>query len=568
MFCIVRAKYLKLICQSMIMAARHHRLFFLLTLVASLVGIFLTLDSSITGFVVSDLTSVKHIYAPQVIFFTLAILSAVALFVSGDSLQKRLEEKENEQPSPSLEGTEQTVEEEKHFGKRYSGKRSFFDLFTKKTEVEQVPQKESIHSEGDKSYFSLESNHAGREESWTPERTRVEEKYKLKREESMKSIEYKIRKLRGQLLEAKKDLDSQSQQKRLDGYYFLKSTQDYQTLLDKIKKEYFELKMDFNPGIHDSLLVKKRTTAFGNLKGQFLEAILNNEHPIYADNDHGWFPRNRGYLLKLIQTTDISPHEVLSMPDVKKLYIEKAKTVPITEAMKNFGGEFIHAFPHSTNRKHMGYNNRALSEGEIQNYTLKDFLRIVLENKPMLSAATYKKNETNMLVDGRIGIIFKSGVIYDAGGKDLGSLGLPDGSRFRQCVDPHFSEGYQPIEHRVNTSTKNYETYNEFIIGGDYQIKGLYIGDAFLNHAERNKSRPDSYEPSSWMNENWYVWELLQEAIGRGLPVYKYTKEGGFEEINPKKYLKEHEKNKKAMLKAKEYEERTSRRKPEYRAAA
>jgi hypothetical protein len=388
---------------------------------------------------------------------------------------------------------EYTTTEEREFSKRYSGDKSIIKKIIGKKNIQHIEQKEVI-SDGKEDYCK----YYGRDYFITDKRERLEE--------IARSIVY----WRGKLIKDKKIIDSVDI--NISSWIY-----SYSIIIDNLRRLYASIEIDFPIDDYKKLEVAQARKGFKRALERLKKDI--DENSIIIDKD---FDSIRDRIRDLERLNELAELEepIPNIREIIDVFLKDTKTVSVSEISAKYGAAVVHVI-NNTGRfggDGVGENNQGLDSETIRRMGFKDFFHILTEKKPMIAASTVRPNYQDRLFTHQdvAGVIFKEGKVFDAGPRTITSVGLTDGTRFR-----HSAVGQaEPIEKRVEQAVhkefnKNLD-YNELIVGGDYQIGGLFI-------------YPES-EPR-------LVKEVAQLAVENNLSFYLLEVGKGLRQIDPQEYL-------------------------------
>jgi hypothetical protein len=414
--------------------------------------------------------------------------------VEPDPLQAQLEKKEEESNSPSLDGVEYNTADEKELSKRYSGKKSVIKKLIGIKNVQRVEQKEAI-TDGKENYCEY---FGGWGYSLDDKRKRLEE------------IARWITNERQELIKSKKVMD------RVD-INVMAWINKYSRTIENLRRLYASIDMDFPIDDYEKLKIVQAKKGFKRALERLQKDIAENN--IIIDKD---FYSVRERLQDLEGLSELAGLEE-PIPKVRELidlYLKETRTISVSEISAKYGVAVVHVINNIGRFKGdgVGENNQGLDSHTIRGMGFKDFFHILTEKKPMVAASTVRPNYQDRLFTHQdvVGVVFKEGKVFDAGSNTITSVGLADGTRFRHS----FPGSSDPIEKRVERAVnkvynKNLD-YNELIVGGDYQIGGLFIYP---------ESMPE------------LIKEVAQTAVKNNLSFYLLEEGKGLRQINPQDYI-------------------------------
>lgn len=466
-------------------------------------GVVLLSTSSLTGNVIVEQFKVPSSNIPY-LSLILIFAGILILGASSDSLQEWLGRKEEEEDEKSKKKKSPSLENlvgdhhEKDLEKRYSGKPSRLKKILGWSHVEHIPQKSVIGKEA---------------EDYQEEYDEKKVEYLLEERKQIEKLNEKIPLLRKKLYQEKKKMDKAAE----SGKYMPMYENEYLQTGEELAQVYEKLKMSFPKKEYQKLENKKRKLGFQKAEEELERDIKENNVPF------GDFQISRLIDMEDFQKgTDIASSKYQDRDYLIDAYFNLAKTVKISD-VENKGKRvyFIHSIPSDRpgNRLHSVNNRGLMNKGDPESFRMRNFLDIITQEKPMLSASSVDddSNERKFFCGG-YGIILGNGDIYDASNEDMGSQGLESGRRLRGLKISGKDE--LPILERIKNAIKpspRYK-YNEFIIG-NYDIKGIYFFGS-----------EDEYYPGE-LNA------LAQESKNRNLKLYQFETGSGFKEVNPNDYL-------------------------------
>lgn len=509
---------------------------FFLGLVTTLFGLFGMITSAkFTGFVISESLDIG-ISIPNAII--LIVLGVLLMTTSKDSLQQWFERKEKESPSPSLEGKLQTEKEAKHFAKRHSETKpsiwqKLFGHYVEKVPQKPQPNLEYIEVGDTRRHFLtpeekeiMKKNEGGSHLSESEKQQMIGQELAL-REEQAKLLTC-IPDVRKKLMDVKKMIDSKHWKINA------KDWENYMGNAEFLTKAYETLKMP----------IRNRTEMM--VKESAIKTILTDLEELkinISENKKPFSPIPTQIELRRlyeIRSGTKVKTDLPTMSELEDMYYRDTKTVSIREASDRYGVKITHGIPILAKER----GDRRSGDSGISHltwdHTLHDFLEIITNKKPMLSASsTSTYNGRIGWATGEIGVILKDGKIFDASPKDVGSQAdLETGRRYTNDRDMRDDD---PIDWRVEKTIVHGNSdsrfgHNELIVG-DYELGAIYYVEENIGHYPDGKN---------------IVKQAAQEAINRKLPFLRYYKEGdnyAFQEVNPRDYLEEKPDTRKAPTK-------------------
>ena len=452
---------------------------------------------------------------------------------SGDQVQNWLENKEKEQESPSLKNKKQTLREKLHFLKRnILGK-----LLIKRKELS---EREKEENERKKEYEDSKTYKTGSQKSLYP--------HQLTSEQELKTIHWEYEKK--QRDEEKKKAGEKVRDTRIGNSHSLLTeikrisrgiedeswAPDRETgigkVLDNLDKLYSSIGMKFAREPYEKILKEKGIKAAEVVLKRLEEYVLSNEHPVTHEEIYGQIKKASGWLRLGNQSFTNEGREKISHQMAKK-YAEETKTVSVSEASEQYDVKIVHGIPYYKdgwgnypqfyNNEYWKSKNNPI-KGQSQ-MTLEDFVDNILSKKPDLSASAIRKDSSTGEFYSPYGVIIKEGKIYDAAAHDIASQGASEKER----VKMRLSGGSGSIHERVrNASRERPESYNEFVVGDNHTIGGLYFVEGHQGW---------SVLSGKGQSQTEIVQRLAKEAIKYHVPLYKFKEEQGFIEVNPNDYL-------------------------------
>jgi hypothetical protein len=316
----------------------------------------------------------------------------------------------------------------------------------------------------------------------------------------------KIEKLKMELEQRRKDVEYEI----TSGTFRTDPWIHYEHTVERLKSLGYDVKGE------EEWALKRARFAAGRLYAKTARSIKSGRM-VMTSSGRDAKTRNHDALSLLAELGDL---DNLNYRKLKRLYMEKNKPYDITQLE---GSMVLHALPHpdSRHRSQTQINNKALSWDDAQAYTQHDFLRLILDKRPMLACYLHDIRSKELAsYDNGIGIIIGKGGIFDASQKDMQSQGMPDGARLRHTMA---SPGEQNMElaervRRAAYSTRTSQLHE--VIVGDYAVTGIYF-DA--------------------KNRGFRIDELAgvaKIANDRGIPLFRFDKGEGFSRVDPKDYLR------------------------------
>jgi hypothetical protein len=457
-----------------------------------LTSLFLFINNNVlTGFVTNSTDeTILGILPIGTLFLGLAFM------LSGrkDVLQARLEEMENDHPSPSLQKEEnksQTRKEKVHFGLR--------NLFGKRA-VRIVEQKNRNY-EKESDYQDRNDWYRGKEIREEEERRKIMEYQNEKAQraylESRKGIGKLTKFLRNPEMGSYKHRDiANSFANAFGDYEFMKKIrkayiekEDINTILKNINDLCAKQRIPFNKNRYQKLLEERllgyHKLNFDSAKGDLLKYLTENSERVHEKELYD-------KIYDFIETSRLSgaPKDGVSgvpitMEQAADFYRNNTRTIPLKNVEQKYGVTFVSAIPYQGTRRAFGSNyDLTKNHGAgAPNLNYKDFLETQIKGGLTISASTVDKNAKDRDFFSPIGVILEKGKIYDASHLDLESRNLNNGRIAGMNRDDESiglikrkSPSEQSLEERVdgaiNMDTSN--NFNEFIIG-DYSPKGIYF---------------------------------------------------------------------------------------------
>jgi hypothetical protein len=476
-------------------------------LFVSLVGAILIIKNlNITGFAISEIiTNTTSYFLPLVLF-----IGGILIATTSDGLQTWLERKEKEHASPSLEGKVQTKEERKYFDKRYS--KGFLRGLLGHKRVMQVQQNEGKY---------VEPTGEEREPTW-----REKQNYESKKANE----EYREEKLAEEIVELRKEL-YQLKGKMENGPIYNENFLKYLEIGKELASAYNALGMTFPLGAHEKLQKQKKERAFRRFKEELEKDIVENRKPFSVEGLH---QESIPMAKTLAHGTSIKEEEIPTLDQLKDLYKNKAKTVPISSYANRgkYSYYVIHSIPSNVHQSIRSSFRRELSRDAQSSepiWVLHKLIDKIFLDRPWLCASTARKDSPSIRWNMGVGVILDQGKIYDIDSQDLASVSEEGGlARFRSGRGRE-----EEITKRVGRSVSGGQNHNELIVG-DYNIDGLWFDKTLLRDSPVDReywNKTGIYEPRETVKA------AAQEALKRGVKLYEYVAEKEFREVNPKDYL-------------------------------
>ena len=365
----------------------------------SLIGLFLIIKNlSLTGFAISETINNSTSYLLPLVLFIGGILIAT----TGDGLQAWLERKEKEHASPSLEGKLQTPNEKKEFDRRYSGKHSFFKRLIGKRHVREVPQKERV-SDGKEDYEGDKLHNNG---------------YLIgQRKEELDRISKEISLARKDIFKYKSKMNEDSE--KGETLMMASWVKGYTQAVDNLKQLYEQMSLSFP--IDNYKKLKDAQAKKGFIRGleELKKDIIENRSSFSPYT--GKIPERFKGLQDLKEVEQLE-QDLPKVQELIDLYIQGAKTVPVSELSRKYGVLVTHGISDlfkpkgHEDRGLMSWNVPGLSSEQRKNMDFKDYFKILIKDKPMISTATIIGSEIPL---GPVGVILREGSVYDAEREDL-----------------------------------------------------------------------------------------------------------------------------------------------------
>lgn len=169
---------------------------------------------------------------------------------------------------------------------------------------------------------------------------------------------------------------------------------------------------------------------------------------------------------------------------------------------------FIHA-THPGIKK--GQNNPLINDGT----TWEKKIAVIAEYKPTLSVSTVTKQGCDQLWSD-IGVILNSGRIEEVSATDSGTKVISIKERVTGLNTSHDIQSYATNIHRHSTRTR----YNEFILGGDPQIAGIFINLDSRQQPNAEEKQSIVYWTTNGSVEEIQFQEIIDQANLYGLDVF------------------------------------------------
>lgn len=509
----------------------------------SIIGVLFGINVTLTGNVVGNSVVSQAGSFLGIMFFILGLLIAV----SGDALQERLGQMEKENPSPSLQGVEQTAQEKRHFFWRNLFSKIGLGVRKKKREDEKyVKSNDDLNSDltgvyGPHTSFPgggiLSKRYSEEENRRSKKRVQESEMEQMRRFRNNEKGFYEG--INPAFKKVKKDLEILKWDPSV-------RRDDIEETLEKIAKIYGKWKIPFNKERYQELFDKLGIKGAGDVLDSINEFVISNSRPVSYDaidssvnSAARWAHFGRRGLV-------YGAHDKI-LKGMLETYANEAKTVPVSEVLEKYNVRIVHGIPFFFD-EHRGvppqFSNNAfwkekMANGGVGNLKLEDFLENIFEHRPDLSTSAINNNSQNRNLFSPYGIVIKEGKIYDVAPHDLASQGELRKELVKMRLSSPF--GGKDIDERVRqvaTST-NMGEHNEVIIGDNYEIGGIYFTEKHhgwdyisRKEGERGYDEKVSYHKGT-------VARLAKQAIERNVPFYKFSTGKGFEEVNPREYLEE-----------------------------
>lgn len=476
-----------------------------------------------TGFATLTQEWNEHVFYIFPILLMLSIL-LVGIFKKRDILQQKLKEMEEESPSPSLENTSPSEEEQNYFKKRNSYI-PFFSKVKKKKQDLQAYTEDSDYQEDIANEISPgEVNPSSQE---VPDN----------KDTHLQGIEDNIRDLMSKRGYTKDSIKRGMYDKAKDQHYSLLEELESKKLEPGIKEI---IKNRFNSSIH-----KEYESALKREFEEWDQLITKREGPVTYEDIN----RTQKFLNRV---KDELGEAHVTKKYLLDDYVKRAKTKDVSEAVDNNSLWLVHAIPYGTGYVHIGNNPVMKKYAEDKGYrpedlTLETFLDLVTEKQPTLSGSVLSYDSDPNKATSPVGVIYKEGKIYDAtanpGEVTQNSTRVPD-AKLRTTV--HASEDSEKdLDTRIDNAINR--EYNEFVVGGDNaEVQGLYYmpvhkrfdpNPKYRTHPMTKQkmviSSQDSEIPQEALNR------IAQYAIDKGMPLYRFEEGMGFiKEENPRELIK------------------------------
>lgn len=461
----------------------------------SILGLFIFSFSSLnlTGFAVySGLPTFVNIF-----YLTIGVsflLGGAVLFVSfKDPIQQRLEEMESDSPSPSLQ---EPLPRNASEGLRFWLRRNFGGL-----RREQVPQ--------DPKKFYGHVNYVGTEPfGW---------KNKNNRAEVMKEIEFLQKEYRSLL---NKPLSLDELYKRNKNLPKERQIWSEREAAEKIEALYESIGQKFKRKIYEGYqakLAKKELAKRFKEWGSTAEEFENMIDYVHRQGD-------RGETIGRWVNQDAA-REHIKLEELLEIYEKNAQFVPVSKFSQKYQRTIVHGIPIDAHSNYgMRIRNNPVMQRDIpggnnpENWTPDFFLKIILDNKPALSASSISSSSSSEELYSPIGVILKEGHIYAASDVDMASRPIR-GTKLRLPGHDTAPSSAEEIESRalkspMRLSGKGY--YGELVVAKP-EVKGLYIVE---NGKSRQQFMIGGYEK--------YYGMMKELSSKYNLPLYVHREGTGF----------------------------------------
>lgn len=459
------------------------------------------------------------------ILVAILFMSGIVIAASGDALQEYLERKEQESASPSLRGKTQTREEEKEFSRRHTGNIPWYKRWFRR-EVSMIEQNSQDHIDKKSKYHP--GHHSGTSsapESQLEAIKRSNDKNKAKATEEYSNLRGVIS---GALIGLKKKEIVE------EGYRF-PTEEGIESAINQIKEAADIAGIEFNVKRWEKSLKDKLPEFYAanldTVRRDLIDYLESNRERVNEKELKDKVDRLNEILGLSKQDRNSLNGVPLTLEDARRHYIDKARTMSISDFEKIYGVTIISAVPYKTTR---GFFNNKDADG-LKGKSYIEFLKMSLENrnKRMRSASGIKKNSNADAFFSPIGIVMDEGRIYDASREDIVSQ-ANEGIRIAgQNVGHARDEALEKrIDETVNHVAGGLMTWNEFLVG-KYSPRGVYFIRDKLKDLEDRRSEVASEN----ITYKETIRSLAQFSIDNKLRLYEFVEGQGFTELNPQDYL-------------------------------
>jgi len=472
--------------------------------ITKLAGVFLiavglistAIHPEVTGLSISD----NHWFplkSAWLIFSLASIISGVLILTnSRDMLQKRLEEMENESPSPSLQkakNKKQTDKERAYFSKREKSQReTLLNLIKRKIGISTG----RIEKAENNNYFSEGSDYQKIDGWKIGEYEKNAATKESKRERELEKIE-----------DARKGLNNSNGER-------YNSVEDLHALSEFYKKHGIPFRE------------KERAARELRLSNKHFDESIRNRHGSLTPVRLSSIVESLNAHLRNTGSKGRKVYE-----EALREYADNADTVSIDSFSSKYGQKVIVGIPtriEKSLRNNLQAQKEALyhanSGGEIG---FSFYLNKIIQKKPMLSASSIDISSDRNKFYYHSGIILKEGRIFDAAPTDAGS-------KSENSVKLAIRHQNADIEDRAGEAARSARIsngeYNELIVG-DYSIEGIYFNREAM---EKGASGRYSLSPEKAEQE---IKNLANISLKHNLPLYEFAQGRGFVKVNPSDYL-------------------------------
>lgn len=431
-----------------------------------------------------------------------------------DSLQARLEEMEQEHPSPSLQeerNKKQTLKEKIQLGLRETFGRFLVkrEEQTKRYDTDSKYQTEGYMAPGYKIKRELER--------------RAEE------EEDKQKGYAKFRASRGTIAHALEHIKTGGVRK---GEIITEESIDQ--FMGKLKTETDRLGIPFNPERYGGVLKKHlpgyyqaNLDAAGKELIEYLEKNSERVNTAELGEKLKWLSR----MVTLSKAPEPRLQGIpLTEQEAYAYYKKHARTMKISDFERQHGRAIISAVPYKQTEREF-LNNEQLRQGAARYMSYADFIKANLQGDFMLSASAVDKYSEASEFFSPIGFVMEEGRIYDASAEDITSQSK-HGSRI--ASGNIVAARDRSIEERAAEALKNPRGFwNEYIIG-DVKPRGLY----FIKEGIEQRKHMKSNSAEENVSPEETIRALARTAREHGLPLYEFKTGEGFTEVpDVDKYL-------------------------------
>ena len=307
-------------------------------------------------------------------------------------------------------------------------------------------------------------------------------------------------------------------------------------LLSRAEQVYTANDLTFPRQAYERLFKEKSEQAIGVLAATLFEYVTSNAEPVTAEHITQLARKITGWE-RFTGRSRLDQTEAV-VAEMKGLYADEAHTFPVSQVSQTCGVTFVHGVPFykNENGKHPQFVNNGHWIGkDHKNLRMEDFFGFLFSEQPDVSASAMFPSSSPKDFFSPYGVIIKEGRVYDAAHDDVASFGEGEPGYVRMRTK-RFIGDKQPLSKRITHAFRNYQDHNEFIIGDQFEIGGVYFteqheGWAYLkNSGIAQKRRPRTKE--SALYDAGTVAKLSAIAEEHDVPLYKFVRGEGFVPVN------------------------------------